>query len=72
MRWSKKFDVFSRDKVFIPVNILNNHWFLIVVHVQKKEIVSYDSFNSDHTFYLDILMDWLLFEAKDLSEKKKI
>jgi Ulp1 family protease len=71
MSWSKKFNVFSRDKVFIPVNIINNHWFLIVVHVQKKEIVSYDSFNNDHTFYLDILMDWLLFEANDSSAMKK-
>ena len=71
MNWSKNFDVFECDKIFFPVNILDTHWFLIVVHVQKKEIVSYDSFNRDHMFYLDILMNWLLFEAIDFSAKKQ-
>ncbi|RYY81265.1 hypothetical protein EON63_15830 [archaeon] len=37
-RWTKKFDLFSKDKVFIPVNISNTHWTLCVVYVQKREI----------------------------------
>jgi Ulp1 family protease len=26
-RWTKKFDIFSKEKVFFPVNISNTHWY---------------------------------------------
>lgn len=35
---------FSFEKIFIPVNIKNEHWTLAVVYVKKKRIVYYDSF----------------------------
>ena len=45
-RWSRKFDVFEKEKIFIPVNISNSHWTMIVVFVQKREIHYYDSMNN--------------------------
>ena len=44
-QWPKKFDVFKKDKIFIPVNINNTHWTLLVVYIQRKEIHYYDSMN---------------------------
>jgi Ulp1 family protease len=68
-RWSKKFDVFEKDKIFIPINILNTHWTLGVVYVQKKEIAYYDSMSGNGRQYLRALLRWLQDEAK---EKKGI
>jgi len=55
-RWTKKFDVFQKDKIFIPVNINNSHWTMIVVFVQKKEIHYYDSMSGSGMRYLK----WIL------------
>lgn len=50
---SKKIDVFSLDKMIIPVHVDNTHWALIVVFMQKKQIVYYDSLNWDGKRYLE-------------------
>jgi sentrin-specific protease 1 len=42
-RWSKKFDIFSLNKIFCPVNISNSHWTLAVVFMDLQEIHYYDS-----------------------------
>ena len=55
-RWSKKFDVFSKDKIFIPININNSHWTLLVVYIQKKEIHYYDSFSGSGKTYTNAAM----------------
>ena len=55
-RWSKKFDVFSKDKIFIPVNINNSHWTLLVVYIQKKEIHYYDSMSGSGRTYTNAAM----------------
>jgi Ulp1 family protease len=68
-RWSKKFDVFEKDKIFIPINIRNTHWTLAVVYVLKKEIAYYDSMSGVGRQYLSALLRWLQDEAK---EKKGI
>ena len=64
-KWSKKFDVFEKDKVFIPVNISNSHWTLCVVYVQKKEIAYYNSMRGSGKKYLDALLHWLKDEATE-------
>ena len=55
-RWSKKFDVFAKDKIFIPVNISNSHWTLLVVYVQRKEIHYYDSMSGSGKTYTKAAM----------------
>ena len=64
-RWSKTFDVFSKDKIFIPVNIHNTHWTMAVVFIAKKEMHYYDSMSGSGRKYLSALQQWLKDEAKD-------
>ncbi len=68
-RWTKKFDVFEKDKIFIPVNIMNTHWTMAVVFVQRKELHYYDSMSGSGDKYLGHILHWLVDEAK---EKKQI
>lgn len=68
-RWSKKFDAFKMDKIFMPVNLNNTHWVMAVVFVQKKEIHYYDSMSGNGLRYMKHILQWLVDEAND---KKKI
>ena len=38
-RWNMNFDVFSKDKIFFPINLSNIHWTLAVILMKLK--VSY-------------------------------
>jgi Ulp1 family protease len=42
-RWTKRVDIFSFEKVFIPINIKNMHWTLIVIDFTMKTIIYYDA-----------------------------
>lgn len=69
-RWSKKFDVFAMDKIFVPINISNMHWVLAVIFVQKRVIRYYDALNarSAHNscrFHSKDLKMWLEMEHRD-------
>ena len=68
-RWSKKFDVFALDKVFMPINLHNTHWVMAVVHVVRKEIHYYDSMSGSGRKYLQAILRWLQDEAR---EKKQV
>jgi sentrin-specific protease 1 len=68
-RWTKKFDIFEKDKIFLPVNINNTHWTLLVVFMQDREIHYYDSMSGLTDLYLNAAMDWIVDEGR---EKKKI
>jgi sentrin-specific protease 1 len=35
-RWTNNVDVFSLDKVIIPINSENQHWILAVIDLQKQ------------------------------------
>lgn len=65
-KWTKKLNIFELAKVFIPVNLNNSHWVLIVVHIPEKKISYYDS-GVSNTYFLqctnNILM-WIKDEAK--------
>jgi sentrin-specific protease 1 len=67
-RWTKKFDVLSKDKIFFPVNIGNTHWALAVVYVKRKEIVYFDSLKRDGIRYLQALARWFQEDVKDKKE----
>lgn len=64
-RWSKKFDVFALNRVFIPINLSNTHWVMAVVYVQKKEIHYYDSMSGSGKRHLDAILRWLVDEARE-------
>jgi Ulp1 family protease len=45
-RWSKTLpgkDIFNLKKIFIPINIKNQHWTCIVIFMKEKQIQYYDS-----------------------------
>lgn len=42
-KWTKKFDLFSKDVILIPVNHNNAHWTAAAINFRKKRIQSYDS-----------------------------
>ena len=66
-RWTKKVDIFSFDKIFIPFNSNDVHWCLAVVDMKEKGIYVYDSFGGDHDQVLKILLQYL---KKEHMEKK--
>ena len=51
-RWTKHIDIFSCDKVFIPININNAHWTLLVFYMLLKEVHFYDSNSGNGAKYL--------------------
>ena len=66
-RWTKKVDIFSHDKIFVPVNLNDTHWCLAVVDMKKKGIYVYDSMGGDHDQVLKILSQYL---KKEHMERK--
>jgi sentrin-specific protease 1 len=61
---TRRLDVFSYDSLFIPLNVGNCHWTLIVIRLEKKEIYYYDSLYSSGEKYTAIAMGWLANEMK--------
>jgi Ulp1 family protease len=43
-RWTKYSNIFDLDKIFVPINIDNSHWALVVVFMMFKEIHYYDRY----------------------------
>lgn len=66
-RWSKSFNIFEQEMVFIPINIGNAHWVLIVIFIILEKIEYYDSTGGGGcaTIYLNIILKYLEDEAKD-------
>ena len=58
-RWSRKLSIFLLDKVFIPINVGNSHWVLLVAYIKLKKIKYYDSMGRDGKVYVDAVMRWL-------------
>jgi Ulp1 family protease len=56
-------DLFSKQFLIYPTNHQNWHWFLVVVYIPERRIISYDSSNLSHDDYLDIIEKSLLDEA---------
>ena len=67
-RWTKRFDIFQKKYVCIPVNLGNMHWTLIVIDVQHKVIRYFDSMNGQGYDYLNATLRYLKDEHVD---KKK-
>ncbi|XP_043282359.1 sentrin-specific protease 1-like [Venturia canescens] len=70
-RWTKKIDIFLFDLILVPVH-LGNHWCLIVIRMNEKEIHYYDSLKGDRTRYLDSMLKYLVAEAKEKKRKEII
>mmetsp|Transcript_37445 Transcript_37445/g.69723 ORF Transcript_37445/g.69723 Transcript_37445/m.69723 type:complete len:183 (+) Transcript_37445:1-549(+) len=64
-RWSKKFDIFTKEKVFFPVNISNTHWTMMVAFIQQKRIVYYDSMGGRGARYTEAILRYLNDDSLD-------
>jgi Ulp1 family protease len=64
-RWTKKFDIFQKSKIFIPINLHNTHWTMLVIYMEKKEIHYYDSMSGSGKVYLQSALKWIQDEAKE-------
>ena len=66
--WSKKFNIFEKEKVFVPINYAW-HWTLLVMYIQEKRIQYYDSCNlsGSGARYLNAALQYLGDEAEKLN-----
>lgn len=70
-RWTKKIDIFSKRKLFIPVHIEDeNHWCLVCVDFQKKSIGYYDSLGGRNFMCLKQILRYLMCEHVDKKGKE--
>jgi len=64
-RWTKKMDVFACAKIFIPINIMNSHWILVMVETGPSVIHVYDSLGERYPMGDSSIKRWLRDEAED-------
>jgi len=69
-RWTKKFDIFKKDKVIFPMNMNNMHWTAGCIDFRKKRIEWYDSLNYAPGDIFKDLRNYLDLEHMD--KKKKL
>lgn len=68
-KWTKRFDIFSKDIVLIPVNHANSHWTAAAINFRKKRIESYDSMNMNRSEVCKYLREYLNKESLDKKGK---
>ena len=62
--WYKSFqDLFEKHFLVYPVNMLQEHWFLIVVYMLNREIIYYDSLGYNQMGYVEVVEKSLADEA---------
>lgn len=66
-RWTRKFDIFALRRIYFPININNNHWTMIVLYMEQRQIHYYDSMGGSGRKYIAALTRWMKDEA--LSKK---
>ncbi|KAJ2999980.1 SUMO1 sentrin specific peptidase 1 [Globomyces sp. JEL0801] len=66
-RWSKKFDIFEKDYIIIPVH-LQMHWCCAVINFKKNRFEYYDSLHGNNPLCLKLLREYV--EAESLDKKK--
>lgn len=57
--------LFNLAYLFIPYNIYNEHWTLVVVAFPENKIVYYDSFHSERPDIVTHVVDYLLLHYLD-------
>ncbi|XP_043275433.1 sentrin-specific protease 2-like [Venturia canescens] len=63
-RWTKKIDLFSFDKILMPLHF-GNHWCLISIDTKKKIIGFFDSLHGGDRGSLTTTMNYLTQEARE-------
>lgn len=63
-KFTRRVDILSYDSIYLPTNIRNIHWTLVVIKVQLKEIHYYDSMNGKAEPYTNNAMKWFASELR--------
>jgi len=65
-RWTKRLDIFSKKKLFIPIHIEDSeHWCLVSVCFPEKSIKYYDSMGGRNFKCLKLILKYLMLEHQD-------
>ena len=67
-RWTRRFDLFAKDMVLIPVH-LGNHWCMGVINFKKRRFEYYDSLRGNNKEFFQAMRDYL--EKESMDKKKK-
>ena len=65
-RWTKNVDLFSQDKIMLPVH-LGMHWCMALIDIHKKSIFYYDSLHGQNDNCLHLLLSYINSEATSRS-----
>jgi sentrin-specific protease 1 len=63
-RWTKKFDIFEKDYIIIPVH-LGMHWCCAVIDFKQKKFIYYDSLHGNNPKCLRLLRQYVEDESMD-------
>ncbi|KAI3403776.2 hypothetical protein KGF56_003411 [Candida oxycetoniae] len=66
-RWAKrkKLDLFTMEKILVPVNIHNTHWALAVIDNKEKSIVYYDSLDGSGRGNIEAVSNLQMYMDKE-------
>lgn len=67
-QWTRKVDIFTKDKVLIPINVGQMHWTCAAINLRDCRFEYYDSMHTRNPRVFTYLADYLAAEYKD---KKK-
>ncbi|KAJ1398196.1 hypothetical protein B484DRAFT_339727 [Ochromonadaceae sp. CCMP2298] len=68
-RWTRRFDIFDLDRIYLPLNVGNQHWTMIVVHVQRRRIEYFNSLCARGRSYMKHVLHWLKDETTDKQKR---
>ncbi|KAI0271549.1 hypothetical protein BC834DRAFT_449038 [Gloeopeniophorella convolvens] len=68
-KWTKKFDIFSKDVILIPINHGNSHWTAAAINFRRRRIESFDSMGVRRQDVFDLLREYVKLEH--LNKKSK-
>lgn len=70
-RWTKKVDIFSKEKLLIPIHLEeDNHWCLVLVDFSQQAIKYYDSLGGRNFKCLKIILKYLILEYHHKKEEE--
>lgn len=61
-RWTRRVDVFTKDKLIFPVNLGNSHWVAGCVDMRHRRIEYYDSMHTPNPHFFLHMRGWLSTE----------
>lgn len=64
-RWTRNLDTTNKkSKIFVPVNSDNNHWYMIMIDLENKKVLSMDSLRIDREDAREEMLGWIEAEHK--------